>query len=408
MNLFLIAVTNLSRNPRRTILNGAAMAVGAAVLIIAFGWIRGYFTTLYGGIRSFDVADAQVLDSRYLDDRLRLPLDELVPYRETERRLATVKGLAAAAGRLEFSGRLSSGGRSATLLCRGIDPAAEARITVLADHIVRGDYLGSSGGLLLGEDLAAKLGVDVGDMVFLSARDAYGAANVIDAKVAGLFKYGYAAMDEGLAFLDLPSAQDLLGIGDEVTSLALKAARGVEPDALVSAVARALPSGLTVYPWRRFAEGLVSAVRADSGSFVVLMVIVYLMIFLNVLNSLAVSVRERTRELGTLRAIGMKRRQIRAMVASEALSLAFWAGIAGSLLAVPAVIWLGRYGVDIAQYLPKDMPFPFGERFHADYRWWDFALTIVGGMVMAAVAAVPAAGRAARIAPAVAMRDSGE
>ncbi len=414
MDLLILATMNLTRNLRRSILNGAALAVGAAILILAFGWIRGYFTTLYGGIRSFDVGDAQVLDRRYLDDRLRLPLDELLPYQETRGRLDSLEELAAAAGRLEFAAQLSAGGKVGSVFCRGIDPGEEAKITVLAKHIQAGSYFGAEGGadqgggLLLGSGFAEKLGVTVGDLVFVSARDAYGAANVMDLRVRGIFRYGYSAMDDGFAFMDLRTATELLGTGGKVSSIVLKSAPGVSPSALVAAVAKALGPGERVYPWNRFAQALVAAVHADSGSFTVLMAIVYLMIFLNVLNSLAVSVRERTREIGTLRAIGMKRGQTRLMIATEGMVLALIAGLIGSVIAIPGVYWLGHLGVDIGQYMPKDLPFPFGERFHADYRWWDFLVTVVGGMLMALLASVPAAGRASRILPAVAMRDSGE
>ena len=75
MGLVAIGLRNVRRNPRRSALSITALAVGVAVMIIGMGWIRGYYSTIYGGVRKLETGDLQVLRNGYLDQERRLPLD---------------------------------------------------------------------------------------------------------------------------------------------------------------------------------------------------------------------------------------------------------------------------------------------------------------------------------------------
>jgi putative ABC transport system permease protein len=105
-----------------------------------------------------------------------------------------------------------------------------------------------------------------------------------------------------------------------------------------------------------------------------MIVIMYLLIVLGILNSMSMSVHERTREIGTLRAIGIRRKSLVRLFMLEALWLALPAILAALILSVPGVYYLQFVGVDLAGALPPDLPVPFGERFRADFQAWHFML----------------------------------
>ena len=79
MKLLRIAVRNIRRNRRRTILNVIALAVGLGIALIAFGWINGYQVYIYGTLQDIETGHVQILNREYLDEAVRLPLDLNVP-----------------------------------------------------------------------------------------------------------------------------------------------------------------------------------------------------------------------------------------------------------------------------------------------------------------------------------------
>ncbi len=407
LKLLRLAFRNLVRNRRRTVLNMAAMTIGVFLMATGSGWVRGYFSTFYRSLIDFDTGHLQVVRRGYLEQARRFPLDLAIDgYAASEARVASLPMVAAVSGRIEFEGRLSLGAASVPLLVRAIDPPREKALTVIARAVVAGEYLDGAPGVLIGKPLAERMGVAPGDTVFLSAPDVNGAVNLIDLRVSGIYSLGYPVMDEHMALVDLASAQTMLALPDRVTRLVVRLADRVPIDRGERAVAAALAAApVQVYPWQRFAETIVAAVRADTGSFSAMLALVFLFAVLNMVNSVAMSVRERVREIGTLRAIGMKRRQAAGLFVLEALLTALGASLVGCLLAGAAAFYLGTVGVDLSHALPADFPVPLASRFLSDYRVIDFVGASAAALATAALAAVPPSRRAARLVVVDALRD---
>ena len=297
------------------------------------------------------------------------------------------------------------------LLGQGIDAEAESNVTVLSHKIQRGSCLDSSPGLLLGPTIAKKLRLQPGATVIISATDRYGVENRVALPLRGVFSFGFGAMDDGIAYVDLSSAQDLLDLGDEVTRIVLAGPRteevkkaaasfvdnlGPKSAAVGALAARSFPSTVA-YGWEEFAKSTVSGVRTDSGSFYFVAVILFLLIIVGILNSMSMSVRERHRELAALRAIGFRSRDAKRLVLLESIVLAGVGTAAGFIVAAPVAAWLGIAGVDLSAYIPKDFPIPFGEIYHADYRVWHFMLSAALGIGASLAGSILPARRAARL-----------
>lgn len=403
MNMLGLASRNVFRHKRRAALNAVAIGLGVALMLVCLGWVQGYATYIYGAVKRFQAGSAQILRSGYQDEAERLPLDLTVgDYERARGALLKLPGVSGASGRIDFAARIIAPSGSVRLLGQGIDAEAEAGVTTLSKMIKEGEYLDSSPGLLLGAELARKLRVGVGTTVLVSATDRYGVENRVALPLRGLFSFGYAAMDDSLAFIDLSSAQLLLDLGDEATRIVLAG----EDDAAVLRAARSYAAGaldaegsarLEAYDWKEFAKGTVSAVRTDAGSFYFLAVILFAMIVVGILNSMSMSVRERHRELSALRAIGFRSRDVGRLVLLESVVLAALGTAAGLLAAAPIAAWLGIAGIDIAGMVPKDFPVPFGEIYHADYRFWQIALSAAVGLGSSLAGSLIPARRAARL-----------
>ncbi len=162
-------------------------------------------------------------------------------------------------------------------------------------------------------------------------------------------------------------------------------------------------TNLEVYSWQRFAEATVSAVQGDMASFFVSILIMYALIIIGIYNSMSMAVRERIGEIGTMRAIGAKRKDVVVLLLFESLAISVLAIIAGYILALPVMIYLGNVGIDIAASMPKDIPVPFGERFYADFQPVQFLIATAIGIISGVGGTVLPAIRASRLSVADAL-----
>ena len=287
---------------------------------------------------------------------------------------------------------------------RAIDPESEANTTVLADYIHSGSYLSSQRrGILIGKVLAERLKVNPGDTVYLLARDKYGVENFIDIQVAGIFNYGFPPIDRKVVFIDLESAMDLLDMPNEVTRIVMRLNQGTSPrQSLTVLRTNAFPG--EVHSWKTFAQATVSAVETDTRSFYLMLIILYLLITLGLLNSMSMSVHERTREIGTLRAIGMKRREVMGLLLAESGWISLMAAAIAIILSIPMVWYLGSIGLDITAQMPEELPVPFGEQFYADFRIRHFITSIAAATLSALIGTIKPSFAASRLIVADAMR----
>jgi putative ABC transport system permease protein len=411
MELFLVGLRNILRNRRRTILNVVALVIAVFLMIVGFGWVNGYQVYLFQAVIDFDTGHLQVLPNEYLENRPRLPVDIAISqYAEKRAALRDADSrIAEVTGRIRFSFELSDGKTSVRLVGRAIDPVPESRVTVLSDYVSQGEYLDARPGVLVGAPIASRMNLSPGSTVFLKAVDAHGVRNLVDAEVVGIFEYGYPAIDRNVVYTDLDTAGALLSMVDQVTKLVIRLSPGSDVDEMVHTTKTALSGvggrdALEVYPWRRFAETTVSAVRADTSSFWLMLVILYVLIVLGILNSMSMAIHERTGEIATLRAVGMRRNAVLWLFLSEGIGLAVVATVIGVLVSAPVVVYLQYAGIDISAAMPDELPIPFGERFRAAFRVWHFAAAGAIAVVTAILGSVIPAFRATRVNVAAALQ----
>lgn len=403
MELIRIGWRNVFRNRRRSVLNVVALTLGIAIMIIGFGWVGGYNTYIFGALIDFQTGHAQVLNQKYFDEAARFPLDITVPqYTELQERLVAHPDIREAAGRVNFSVEMSNQRATIRLAGKAIEPAREARVTVIDEYIAEGSYLTAGRGVLIGRPIAERLDLAAGDVVFLTATDRFGAQNFVDARIVGIFDFGYPEIDENVLFMDMQSAAEFLRLEDEVTRLAVRGTDGTDASGLVRQIEEIVSEGeetvdLTVEEWQRFVRAAVVAVKSDTFFFWVMLVILFILIVVGIVNSMSMSILERTDELGTLRAVGMRRGALIRMVMAEGACIAAIATGAALVVSTPVAVYLSTAGLDVSGALPESVPVPFGESFNADFALWHYLVAIGVAAATAVVGSIIPAWRAARM-----------
>lgn len=263
--------------------------------------------------------------------------------------------------------------------------------------------------VILGASLARVLGVNVGDELFLSAQAKDGSAEGIRARVAGIFRTGTTGYDRVRVYLhvaDLGRLVHLEGRFHEIAALA------TSPDdaPLVAARLRETlaPRGAEVRAWSELRPDILRMLDLNRAGGVLLAVIVFIVASLGVVNTMLMAVLERTRELGVLKAIGMSSGRLFAMIVTETAFLAVLGASAGTLLGLGLDLYLVRYGVDLG-FITQGVSFAgvgmqpvvYGAVTPGGVLWPVAILSLV-----CVLASVYPALRAARMQPAVGMRET--
>ncbi len=192
----------------------------------------------------------------------------------------------------------------ASVALLGIDPPRYQRIIPLADDLIAGRFMVGAGNAVIGKELAKDLGLGIGDKLRLDAGE--GREAVVD--IAGIFELGVRELDSRYVYLDLKQAQTLLDLPGGITVIDTTVADIFQADRVAERLARL--TGLRAESWMETNGQLLNALSSQSMTTEMIRVFVGISVAFGIASVLAVSVVQRTREIGILRAMGSPRGQI--------------------------------------------------------------------------------------------------
>ena len=360
-----LATRNVRRQTRRSILTALAMVLGVAVLVFsrALGdgahedWIEQGVRLGKGHIA---IQHPHFQRSRHLDDRLTPRALALAERALSDPDVAA--RVAAVAPRLEMQGLANSATGAMPVFIDGVDPTIETGFSRLSDRVIEGRYLESGDRLhaFIGQRLAERLDLQVGGRLVLTGHDASGEIAGQFLRVVGVFPTGLPEADESIIHIPLTTAQEWLGVGRSVTTLAVLLESGWVVPETQRRLERLLAEDadeVAVLGWREAMPELDAAIRIDDYGDYVFHVILFVIVGLAIVNTVLMSVLYRTREFGVLRALGLTSGETAGVVFAEGVLLTFLSGILGMLLGF-AVTWVFfRNGLDYSALLDNEFTF---------------------------------------------------
>jgi lipoprotein-releasing system permease protein len=280
------------------------------------------------------------------------------------------------------------GTASKSIAVLGVDVASYVRVVALDERLLTGTLPRSGAEAAIGSELAADLGVEVGDKLRVQA--AGGRTELFT--ISGTFRLGNREVDERWVLVTLRSGQTLLDLVGGVSSLELRV-RGLF-DAEATSVRIAAGTGLVAESWMRTNAELLTALRSQSASSVLIQAFVVLAVTIGIASVLVVSVVQKRREIGIMRAMGMSRGRVVAVFMVQGGILGLLGSLVGVAAGVAVATAFGSAVVDArgAPLFPIDVEL-------------QLVLTAAGiAIATGLVAAVLPAIRAGRLDPAVAIR----
>ncbi|MCK4621619.1 MAG: ABC transporter permease [Desulfuromonadales bacterium] len=345
--LWRLAMRNIWRNRRRTLLTLSAMIVSSALLILALGIFSGmlkdmlasateqYFGHLVISARGYQ-DDHDMFAHFAADEQLQhiLPQEQLLGY----------------SPRLRSFGLLSHQHNSSPAELLGVLPEQEQTVTSLQEHLTVGEYLRpvDRDGAVIGSGLARRLGVVPGDQLVFVTQAADGSIGNDLLQVRGIFSTGDRGHDNGLVLVPLGWLQQLLVLPGELHEISLRITQPLQAASFAKRIAADLPQTLEILDWGELLPEMREVIASYDVSRLIIVTILYIATGLGILNTFFMSVIERTREFGVLMAIGMRPGQIRLMVLLETLSMGLLALFCGVLLGGVLSLYMATVGIDLS------------------------------------------------------------
>ena len=391
------AALNTLRNRRRSAVTVTIAALGTAAILLAGGFALSTYQALaQAAARTTGhlVIGQQAQFSSDEDTPLQHGLDDAAAL---QARLLADDAVRQVLPRVQFSGLISNGDKSVVMVATGIEPDAEFAVKGPFLKIGAGKVLASGQpgvptlAVMLGDGLARSLKAGPGTSLTLMASTTEGALNAVDVVVAGTFSTGVPDLDKRQVYTDLATAQKLL-VTPRISSLGVFLT-GMDATPAAQARLQAAWPKLTVQTWLDQAPFYRSVRDLYNRIFGMLGAVIGVIVVFVVTNAMAMAIIERTREIGTLRALGTSSGQLTRGLALEGLMLGGVGAALGALLALVVAVALLVFPVQMPPPPGRSDGYPLLVAVDPAL----YAITLLAMLALATVASAWVARRTVRL-----------
>lgn len=401
--LIAIGWRNLWRNSRRTLIMLAAISMGVWAMIFMTALIRGMLDDMIHTAVGNFLDHGQIRHHQYADDpsienRIATP-DAVL----TETLNATT---AHWSRRIRLPAMIASERETTGVQLLAIDPAPEASLSFIAHAIVEGRFLQSADdpGIIIGAALADTLETQLGRRIVLMTQGPDNQVTDRGFRIVGIYRTSLSNQEKMWAFVGLESAQQLLGVGTDITEISWQLDDPLRAPMVAAALKNQVPNADSM-AWQSMDKFLNSSLNMMDGFVLVWILIVFTALSFGLINTLAMAVFERTREFGLMKALGLKPGAIIFLVLAESLSLIVLGLALGNVLAWFSIHSMAG-GIDISM-VAQGMEMMGASAMlrpalYADDLWLANAVVLSLGTLASCLPAW----RAARLDPIAALRKS--
>jgi putative ABC transport system permease protein len=398
-----IALRNIFRQKRRTILTALAMIAGFTLSSLFIGLSDGAYGNIITMFTRNRTGHIQVHRAGYLDKpSLYETIDGYAAIGET---IQGTAGVDAWTPRVYAAGLGSVGEKSTAVQVIGVDVARETQATRFDQKVVEGSVLAETASheAVIGKGLAKILSGTVGSEIVIFSQGADGSLANDVYKIVGIAESGGDVTDRVACYLHIEDAQELFVLEGRIHEIVVIISNINQVSKVTDAIkARLNNSTLEVAPWQVVAKSFYRAMKVDQQGDAIARWVIMLIVAIGVLNTVLMSVLERTREYGVLKAVGTKPTQIFWLVICEVVIIAIGSIAVGALLGVLANYLLSIYGITY----PEEITYG-GMKIKTLYAEVNARCLIIPAitvMLSATIVSLFPAIKAARIMPAKAMR----
>ena len=390
-----MAAKNLFRYGRRTFITSAAIAVGIMAFILMDSLLIGLEKDSERNLIRYETGSAALFHPGYWDEREYLPLDLHVNGAAAMLHDLGERGIPAV-DRIDFAGDMivykdpfpEDGSIQVGLT--GIDAERDSDVFGLKENVAQGRWFKpGEEAVLIGQWLAKDLGADVGYGITVVTRTESGYYQTMDLEIVGILESENPMVNRYGVYVPIDTVREALEMEDMATGIYLSLPQGRrEAVALEEMSSYASKNGLALLDWRILGADFVDLAKAKSSGSKVILVLVFLIAAVGISNTVLMSIFERVRELGMMRALGMSDCSIRKLFLMESAGIGLIGSVAGMVLGALANIPLVLKGIDYSEMMESgDMGYRISGIAYGAWVPESFIIAFVIGLFMTVLVA---------------------
>ncbi len=346
--LWTMALRNLFRSRRRSLITASATAFALIAVLVYTALIRGYLDKLEASAVDMNLGAVQLHAPDYLDSP---SIYKTIPKPDALLKALEAKGMKASA-RLYGMGLAAHEKSSAGVRLTGVDARREAATVTMPQHLLLGQWLAADKpqGVVLGRMLADTLGVKLGAELVLVSQAADGSTANDLFTVRGVLKTVSEDIDRSALYMNESAYREFMMLDGGTHEIVVARDKRYPDPALQKAALQTLSEGLEAKTWRELVPALSDMMNSAEAFMLPTMILFYIAVGILVLNAMLMAVYERIREYRVLKAIGMSGGKVFLLLQLETLCLTALSVAGGLALGVPLVVWLSHVGIDMRSF----------------------------------------------------------
>ena len=344
---FFIAKKQMLERKKQSILSILGVFIGISVLIVSLGVSNGLDKNMINSILS-------------LTSHINVYSPENIPnYEELVKNIEEVKGVKGAVPTIETQGIIKYEGHGepyvAGVKVVGYDLDKAIKVMKLDDYIIDGKIdVEDKKSILIGKELAASMGAMVGDKVKLITSQ----ETDLEMTIGGIFQSGFYEYDVNMVLIPLQTAQYITYSDETVGRLSVRLDNPYDAQELIYDVARKLPTDLYIGTWGEQNKALLSALTLEKTIMLVVFSLIAIVAGFLIWITLNTLVREKTKDIGIMRAMGFSKKNIMLIFLIQGIILGIIGIILGIIVSLILLYYIKNYAVDLVSniYYLKDIP----------------------------------------------------
>jgi ABC-type lipoprotein release transport system permease subunit len=397
--LIKVAWRNIWRNRKRSLIIMMAVAIGLWSGIFLMAFYNGMIEQRINTAITRELSHLQLHHPIFLDDhdiQFTLPdgytlLHGIQSHPDTK----------AASGRVILRGMIASATGSSGIQINGVMPEFEEQLTGLKKKLTQGEYFqtGKTNEIIISERTLHKLKLNLNKKTILTFQDKEGNLASAAFRICGIYKTINTPYDELNAFIDIKDIDSLAGIGGQLNEIAILLHTNDRMETLQHQLRQQHPD-IETKNWMELSPELELTVSAGDQMVLIFMGIILLALAFGIINTMMMSILERTREIGMLMALGMNKLRIFAMILLETLFLILSGCPIGILLAILTIAITQKTGINLNRYNEVYSSFGYDPSIYPTFRPDQFTLILVLILVTALLSSLFPARKALTLKPA--------
>jgi putative ABC transport system permease protein len=402
LSLFRLALRNVGRNRRRSVLAIVSVAISLTVIVFAQGFIAGFVASFVKNATKNDAGHIRISAKKF-EERCRFfPVSYNVVNPDSiigaiRRDPAIASDIALITPRVSFGVLLSNGGNNRSAVALAGDPAKEKNLLYLQKSIIPpGRYISGRRDLIMGCALAKSLHFRMSDTVRVMTSGSDYALHLRKFAVVGLFSTGLNVFDDMMFQIGIDDARELLAMGSDDQQIIIMLNDYRRADNVAARIRALIPdTSISVTPWTKIGDTYTTVDLVGRIYNWIYAIIALLGAFI-ISNIMTMAVMERRKEIGILKSMGFTRREVLIMFLAEGMALGFVGSLAGTALGAGLVALFHVHGIDLTAYMSR-MSIPLDNVIYTTLSASNLVYSILLGTVLAALVSVPPARQAARM-----------